>query len=1072
LAVPFVPVREDYGYVTLEAFASGKAVVTCADSGEPTRFVRNCETGLICNPNADSLREALEWLSTHRDDAHRMGQRGAALLAGMSWPKAASRLVDAALADAAAQTTKPTQVTVLDMQPIDPPVGGGRLRLLGLYHNLGEDIDCQYIGSYDWPGERYRKHRLSAGLEEIDVPLSDEHHAAARALSFQAGEKTVIDVAFSTLGHLSKDYLEAARQSMRNANVVVFSHPWVFPLVAKDLAPDQVVVYDSHNVEGYLRGQLLDVNNATEAELLRRVLHDEYELGCRADLILACSHEDLLRFHRIYEFPADKLRVVPNGVMAFANPTPGRNDKSNAKMRLKLASDRLLVIFIGSAYGPNVEAGQFIVNQLARALPEVMFAIAGGIGAQLSSDKKNVIITGALSEEEKRSWLTAADIAINPMFSGSGTNIKMFDFMAMSLPTVTTAVGARGIEVGRRHAMLIAQPTPQAFAEAIHRLGDETQRLQMGREARLCVEEGYAWERISHLTGRVLAGRKRFVGQPRPYFSVIVPTYERHQQIEALLGCLQRQIERDFEVVIVDQSESRWAGAGNDYGFPCNYFHSPVKGAGRARNVGVMLAQGSVLAFTDDDCLPDQHWLINARKHFQDQNVVGVEGRVTSDHLDDPDWRPVTNMNFEGVGFITANLMVRSSSFQQLGGFDLQFDRPHFREDTDLGWRLQELGRVPHANDVIVFHPAQPRAIERESASERARFFRNDAMLYKKHPMRYRQLFFKEGHFIGTPGFQEHLLEGFRAVGIVVPDWIISSLDRSDQCREEINEFDLFQQLISTAEGNPLFKTGTPAAALPHMAEARQSVKDIETDITGTHLDYFKTSKERYATYIAAIRGYLPDHATILDVGNAPGHVAMCLHRLGFAITGINLNEEWRKTYPDPAWLEALSVQECDIEKSALPFSKGQFDAILFTEVLEHIAITDPGAILKEFHRVLKPGGLVFFSTPNVCNISNIYALLHGMNVFWKPKIFYGSCDRHNREYTPGEVIDCFQQADFEIVELWGINDHANWRADGSKFASEFISKFGDDSFLLRNTIVGIFKNAQPRVEPASSVIR
>ena len=186
----------------------------------------------------------------------------------------------------------------------------------------------------------------------------------------------------------------------------------------------------------------------------------------------------------------------------------------------------------------------------------------------------------------------------------------------------------------------------------------------------------------------------------------------------------------------------------------------------------------------------------------------------------------------------------------------------------------------------------------------------------------------------------------------------------------------------------------------------------------------------------------------------------MCLHRLGFAITGINLNAEWRKTYPDPKWLETLSVQECDIEKCALPFNESQFDAILFTEVLEHIAITDPSAILKEFRRVLKPGGLVFFSTPNVCNLSNIYALLHGMNVFWNPKIFYGSCDRHNREYTPAEVVDCFQQAEFGIVELWGINDHANWRTGGSEFASRFISEFGDDSFLLRNTIVGIFKNA------------
>ncbi len=70
------------------------------------------------------------------------------------------------------------RVLVLDMQPIDPPVGGGRLRLLGLYHRLGRRLPTIYVGTYDWPGEKFRRHRLSEGLEEVNIPLSDEHFAA------------------------------------------------------------------------------------------------------------------------------------------------------------------------------------------------------------------------------------------------------------------------------------------------------------------------------------------------------------------------------------------------------------------------------------------------------------------------------------------------------------------------------------------------------------------------------------------------------------------------------------------------------------------------------------------------------------------------------------------------------------------------------------------------------------------------------------------------------------------------------------------------------------------------------
>lgn len=201
------------------------------------------------------------------------------------------------------------------------------------------------------------------------------------------------------------------------------------------------------------------------------------------------------------------------------------------------------------------------------------------------------------------------------------------------------------------------------------------------------------------------------------------------------------------------------------------YYHSPVKGAVRARNTGAMLAQGAIIAFVDDDCQPAEDWLLKARTYFADPAVVGVEGLIHSDHLGDPAWRPVTNVDFEGIGFMTANLLVRSGVFQFLGGFDLQFDRPHFREDTDLGWRLLELGKVPYAKDVKVFHPAQPRSNERESAAERVRFFQKDALLFRKHPEKYRQLFMAERHFEQTPGFRENLLAGFKTSGIELPGW-------------------------------------------------------------------------------------------------------------------------------------------------------------------------------------------------------------------------------------------------------------------------------------------------------------
>lgn len=779
LAIPFVPIREDYGYVTLEAFASGKPVLTCRDSGEPAHIVRHGENGLICRPRVESLRQGLEWLFEHREEAVRMGQHGAAQLAtaraAMGWPELASRLLAASEHSSAPAAPAPTRVAVLDMQPIDPPVGGGRQRLLGLYHRLGPGVDCRYVGSYDWPGERYRRHRLSDSLEEIDVPLSDRHHAAARELSARVGGKTVIDIAFSRQGGLSPDYLQAAREAIAWAQVVVFSHPWVYPLVRDAISPSQVLVYDSQNVEGFLRAQLLDENDPVEAGLLRAVVEDEYALGRAADLVFACSQEDLERFARIYEFPTAKMRVVPNGVMLAGRNRLDAATRTRLRRRLGIADEQLAAIFIGSPYGPNIEAARFVAEQLAPALPEVLFVIAGGVGTVLGRVRcENLRITGGLDEAARNDWFAACDLAVNPMFSGSGTNIKMFDFMAAALPIVTTAVGARGVVTSGRTVMEVAEPTVAALVAAIERLREPARREQIGSQARACAEAGYAWERLSEHVGAMLRARCRSVGQRAPAFSVVIPSYERPTQLGELMHRLAAQVERNFEVIVVDQSVRPWEGAGDDFGFPLLYFHTPVKGAVRARNTGAALAQGAVIAFIDDDCLPEVDWLVNARRYFGDPEVAGVEGMITSTHHGDPAWRPVTNVGFEGIGFMTANLMVRTAHFVALGGFDLDFDHPHFREDTDFGWRLQDLGRVPYAPDVAVLHPAQPRSLERESAAQRVRFFEKDALLYRKHPQRYRELFLRERHYEVTPGYVDNLRRGFEKQGIEPPDWLVS----------------------------------------------------------------------------------------------------------------------------------------------------------------------------------------------------------------------------------------------------------------------------------------------------------
>ncbi len=92
-AVCFPPLDEDYGFVTVEAFASRKPVVTCRDSGGPAELVEDGRTGFVCDPTPDALAVALGALAADRAAAERMGQAAAARAAGLTWERTVGTLL-------------------------------------------------------------------------------------------------------------------------------------------------------------------------------------------------------------------------------------------------------------------------------------------------------------------------------------------------------------------------------------------------------------------------------------------------------------------------------------------------------------------------------------------------------------------------------------------------------------------------------------------------------------------------------------------------------------------------------------------------------------------------------------------------------------------------------------------------------------------------------------------------------------------------------------------------------------------------------------------------------------------
>jgi glycosyltransferase involved in cell wall biosynthesis len=93
-AVVFAPFDEDYGFVTMEAFASGKPVITCTDSGGPAELVRDGETGFVSEPTPEGLARGMRMLIDDRALAERFGAAARADASRLTWQETARRLLE------------------------------------------------------------------------------------------------------------------------------------------------------------------------------------------------------------------------------------------------------------------------------------------------------------------------------------------------------------------------------------------------------------------------------------------------------------------------------------------------------------------------------------------------------------------------------------------------------------------------------------------------------------------------------------------------------------------------------------------------------------------------------------------------------------------------------------------------------------------------------------------------------------------------------------------------------------------------------------------------------------------
>lgn len=220
-----------------------------------------------------------------------------------------------------------------------------------------------------------------------------------------------------------------------------------------------------------------------------------------------------------------------------------------------------------------------------------------------------------------------------------------------------------------------------------------------------------------------------------PRISIIINTDGRAKSLEATLNSLQQLDYPNFEVCVVygptDDGTKEVAEGWSDR---LKIAHCPSRNLSRSRNIGLALSSGEIVAFLDDDAIPEPEWLDQVIAPFRDSKV-DVSGGFLLDHTGvtfqwrygtadrlgraDLTWnKPTPEFNFPLSNsyphVIGANSVFRRSKLIEVGGFDENF--AYYLDETDVILRILDAGgHIAQVEGARVHHKFRPSHIRSES---------------------------------------------------------------------------------------------------------------------------------------------------------------------------------------------------------------------------------------------------------------------------------------------------------------------------------------------------------------------
>lgn len=230
--------------------------------------------------------------------------------------------------------------------------------------------------------------------------------------------------------------------------------------------------------------------------------------------------------------------------------------------------------------------------------------------------------------------------------------------------------------------------------------------------------------------------------------SVVIPTFKRPELLLRCLTALKDQsfLPGEYEIIVVTDGPD--AVTSGEVSFFINQYLltnvivtglAQKGGPAAARNKGARLAKGELIVFTDDDCIPDVHWLQAywSASGSRDTEYGVFTGRTIVPRRPVPTDYEKNIANLETAEFITANCACTKPAFDKLRGFDEEFPVA-WREDSEFQFRVIGAGiPVIKVSGAVVVHPVRKAPWGISLREQKKSMF--NALLHKKHPLLYKK---------------------------------------------------------------------------------------------------------------------------------------------------------------------------------------------------------------------------------------------------------------------------------------------------------------------------------------------